>query len=346
VRLTVGGTHSQRRVWWPSVSTAVAFTALCILPIVLSSARESYWLQFSTRVLLLGLLALSADLVWGYAGIFTLGHALLFGAGAYATGLLATRRGWIELEGLLPASVFAGGLVALAIGLFLYAGGRRVGGVYVSLATLALAYAAERLANGWPALGAANGIPGLPLPKLFGYEIDLGIRFYFVAFAAFVVGYVVLRVIARSQLGLALTAVRDDEERAEFLGYSRQRIQIVALVVSGLLAGMAGGLYGLHEGFVSPGFAGVGLSTQVLLWLVLGGRGRIWGALFGVVILEVVGRVLQDRYPKLWPVMVGAALLACITFLPDGIISLPVRRLRGTVKTALHRSGMAAGALH
>jgi branched-chain amino acid transport system permease protein len=79
---------------------------------------------------------------------------------------------------------------------------------------------------------------------------------------------------------------------------------------------------------------------------VLGGRGRIWGALLGVVILEVVGRVLQDRYPKLWPVMVGAALLACITFLPDGIISLPVRRLRGNVNAALHRSGIAAEAVH
>ena len=342
----MGTIHRQRRVGWRAVPTAATFTALCILPVVLSSAGESYWLQFSTRVLLLASLALSADLAWGYAGIFTLGHALLFGVGAYTTGLLATRRGWTELEGLVPASVVAGGLLALGIGLFLYAGARRVGGVYVSLATLALAYAAERLANGWPALGAANGIPGLPLPKLFGYEIDLGIRFYFTALAAFVVGYVVLRLIARSQFGLALAAVRDDEQRAEFLGYSRQRIQIVTLVVSGLLAGMAGGLYGLHEGFVSPGFAGVGLSTQVLLWLVLGGRGRVWGALLGVVILEVVGRVLQDRYPKLWPVMVGSALLACITFLPDGVISLPVRRLRGSVKAALNRSGAAAGAVH
>ncbi len=328
--------HRPRRVSWSSVTTMLAFAALCILPVALSSAGESYWLQFSTRVLLLALLALSADLAWGYAGIFTLGHALLFGAGAYATGLLATRQGWIGLQGLVPISVAAGGLLALVIAIFLYAGGRRVGGVYVSLATLALAYAAERLANGWPALGAANGIPGLPLPTLFGYKIELGLRFYFVAFVAFLIGYVVLRVIARSQFGLALTAVRDDEERAEFLGYSRQRIQIVTLAVSGLLAGMAGGLYGMHEGFVSPGFAGVGLSTQVLLWLVLGGRGRVWGALLGVVILEVVGRVLQDRYPKLWPVMVGAALLACITFLPDGIISLPVRTLRSRVKAALH----------
>jgi branched-chain amino acid transport system permease protein len=342
----MGIMHSPRSVALRLVPTAAAFTALCILPVVLSSAGESYWLQFSTRILLLASLALSADLAWGYAGIFTLGHALLFGVGAYTTGLLATRRGWTELQELVPASVVAGGLLAFGIGLFLYAGARRVGAVYVSLATLALAYAAERLANGWPAVGAANGIPGLPLPKLFGYEIDLGIRFYFTASAAFVVGYVVLRLIARSQFGLALAAVRDDEQRAEFLGYSRQRIQIVTLVVSGMLAGMAGSLYGLHEGFVSPGFAGVGLSTQVLLWLVLGGRGRVWGALLGVVILEVAGRVFQDRYPKLWPVMVGSALLACITFLPDGMISVPVRRLRGSVKAALNRSGAAASAVH
>jgi branched-chain amino acid transport system permease protein len=102
----------------------------------------------------------------------------------------------------------------------------------------------------------------------------------------------------------------------------------VAFVLSGLIAGMTGGLYGLHEGFVSPGFVGVGLSTQVLLWLVLGGRGRVWGALLGVVMLEVLGRVMQDRYPRLWPILVGAGLLACITFLPDGIVSVPVQRLR------------------
>lgn len=331
------------RTWCSTLSTTGAFVALGILPIWLSSMDESYWLQFSTRLLLLAVLALSADLAWGFAGIFTLGHALLFGVGAYTTGMLASRWGWVELQGLIPPAILLSGLFAFAIAIFLFAGHNRVGGVYVSLATLALAYAAERLANGWPTLGAANGIPGLPIPLLFGYEIDLGIRFYYAAFVMFIVAFAVVVGVTRSQFGLSLLAVRDDEERAEFLGYSRQRIQIVALVISGLLAGMAGGMYGLHEGFVSPGFVGVGLSTQVLLWLVLGGRGRVWGALLGVVLLELLGRVMQDRYPRLWPVLVGAALLACITFLPDGIVSLPVRRLRDRVRRRA-RIGLAGAA--
>ena len=329
------------RVRWTTVSTIGAFAVLAVLPVVLSSMDQSYWLQFSTRLLLLAVLALSADLAWGFAGIFTLGHALLFGVGAYTTGMLASRWGWVELEGLIPPAIVASGLFAFAIAVFLFAGSNRVGGVYVSLATLALAYAAERLANGWPTLGAANGIPGLPIPFLFGYEIELGIRFYYTAFAVFTIAFAVVVGVSRSQFGLALLAIRDDEERAEFLGYSRQRIQIVTLVVSGLLAGMTGGLYGLHEGFVSPGFVGVGLSTQVLLWLVLGGRGRVWGALLGVVLLELLGRVMQDRYPRLWPVIVGAALLACITFLPDGIVSIPVQRFRTAVKQRL--GGRTAG---
>jgi len=328
VRLTMVVARVGERVRWSTVSTIGAFVALGALPIGLSAMDQSYWLQFSTRLLLLAVLAMSADLVWGYAGIFTLGHALLFGVGAYTTGMLASRWGWVELQGLIPPAILLSGLSAFAIAIFLFAGSNRVGGIYVSLATLALAYAAERLANGWPTLGAANGIPGLPIPLLFGYQIDLGIRFYYAAFAVFTVAFAVVVSVTRSQFGLSLLAIRDDEERAEFLGYSRQRIQIAALVLSGLLAGMAGGMYGLHEGFVSPGFVGVGLSTQVLLWLVLGGRGRVWGALLGVVLLELLGRVMQDRYPRLWPVLVGAALLACITFLPDGIVSLPVRRLR------------------
>ena len=324
--------HDSGRIRGSTPSAIGAFAVLCILPIALSSADQSYWLQFSTRLLLLAVLALSADLAWGFAGIFSLGHALLFGAGAYATGLLASRWGWVELQGLIPPAALAGGLFAMVIAVFLFAGSARVGGVYVSLATLALAYAAERLANGWPTLGAANGLPGLPIPFLFGYEIELGIRFYFAALVMFAVALLVVVGVTRSQFGLSLSAIRDDEERAEFLGYSRQRIQILVLVISGVLAGMAGGMYGLHEGFVSPSFVGVGLSTQILLWLVLGGRGRVWGALLGVVLLELLGRVMQDRYPRVWPVLVGAALLACITFLPDGIVSIPVRRLRSRLR--------------
>lgn len=331
----------RRRVPWSTLSTTLAFVALCVLPVVLSESDQSYWLQFSTRVLLLAVLALSADLAWGFAGIFTLGHALLFGVGAYATGMLAARKGWIELQGLIPPAIAASGLIALIIAAFLFAGKRRVGGVYVSLATLALAYAAERLANGWPTVGAANGIPGLPIPLLFGWVVELGIRFYFVALVAFTVAFAIIRWVTHSQFGLSLSAIRDDEERAEFLGYSRPRIQIAAFVLSGLIAGLAGGLYGLHEGFVSPGFVGVGLSTQVLLWLVLGGRGRVWGALLGVVILEVLGRVMQDRYPRLWPILVGAGLLACITFLPDGIVSVPVQRLRQRLRPDQRSSGQA-----
>jgi ABC-type branched-subunit amino acid transport system permease subunit len=116
-----------------------------------------------------------------------------------------------------------------------------------------------------------------------------------------------------------MKAVRDDEERAEFFGYRRTHVQISVLIVSAALAALAGGLFGMEEGFVSPTFIGVTLSTQVLLWVVLGGRGTLFGPLIAVGLLQFGGESLRQHYPQAWPVIVGALLLICIVYLPAGL---------------------------
>jgi branched-chain amino acid transport system permease protein len=141
----------------------------------------------------------------------------------------------------------------------------------------------------------------------------------------------------RSQFGLVMRAVRDDDERAEFLGYRRPVVQLAVFSGTAALAGLAGGLYALEEGFASPSFLGVALSTQVLVYILLGGRGTLIGPVLGVLVLEVGGQRVQKSLPTEWPIIVGAMLLLVILFLPGGLTDLRVPRwsARRTAATTL-----------
>jgi branched-chain amino acid transport system permease protein len=330
-----------------AIVTAVLVIAVVVAGPVLDAAGQSYWLIALTRALLLSVLAVSTNLAWGITGIFTLGQAVFFGAGAYAAGLLSARAGVTSLVVLGLAALGAGLAFGLVIGGFLFFGRRRVGELYVGLVTLALTYAIERLANAWDAIGAGNGIPGLPLPQFLGSEIETGLPFFWlsliVLLAVLLGGWLLLR----SQFGLVMRAVRDDDERAEFLGYRRPLVQLAVFTGTAALGGLAGGLYALEEGFASPSFLGVALSTQVLVYILLGGRGTLIGPVLGVLVLEVGGQRVQESLPTEWPIIVGSMLLLVILFLPRGLIDLrarlPHRSPRGAERAAAMTLG-AAGA--
>lgn len=299
------------------VATLVAFA---LLPPVLSAFQVS----FVTRVLLLVLFALSFDLAWGYGGIFSLGQAVFFGWGAYVAGLLATRSDVTSAFVTIPAAALTGLVLAFALGAFLFVGKRRVSLIYVSLATLAVSYACERLAAAWTEIGAANGIPSVPVLTAGATRLPPGTTFYYLALVAAAVVYLVFRYLVRSQFGLVLVAGRSDEQRVTFLGYRTARSQLLVFSLAGAVAGMSGGLYAFHEGFVSPSLLGVVLSTQAVLWVLFGGVGTLIGPVIGVVVIEVAGFQLSDRFPDYWPIILGALLLLVIVFLPNGIISLVV----------------------
>ena len=143
--------------------------------------------------------------------------------------------------------------------------------------------------------------------------------------------------ITRSQFGLVMQAVRDDDERAEFLGYRRAVIQLVVFTGTSVFAAVAGCLFALGEGFTSPTFLGVALSTQVLIYILLGGRGTLIGPVLGVLLLEVGGQRVQESLPSTWPIVISSMLLLVILFLPGGLVDLPARlrrRGRGLAPTA------------
>lgn len=298
----------------------------------LDAIGQGYWVIVLTQALLLAVLAVASDLVWGVTGIFALGQAVFFGAGAYTAALLSTKQNVSSLIVLVPSTAVVGVLAGLLVGTFLFFGRRRVGELYVALVTLALTYAIEQLANVWNAIGAGNGITGLPLPTVFGQQIATGLPLFWVAAVAVLATLALAWLLVRSQFGLAMQAVRDDSERAEFLGYKRPVIQLIVFALAAGLAAAGGGLYALAQGFVSPSFLGVALSTQVLIYILLGGRGTLLGPVIGVLVLEVGGRRIQESLPTDWPIIVGAVLLLVILFLPRGLLDI-----RSRITTLLRR---------
>lgn len=283
---------------------------------------DNFLLQLITRILIYGILVLSVEMCWGQTGIFTFGQAALFGIGGYSVGLITKNSEITDIGLLLLIAIIAGAIAGLIIGVFLFSG-KHVGELYVVLVTLAISYIFERLANSWTVLGSGNGIPGIPYPTIFGLEIDSAIGLFLLAFIFFILILFLCIYIVNSQFGLTMNAVRDDEERAEFFGYKRSVVQIVVFVFAAVLASIGGALFAVSESFVSSSMSGLGLSTTIVLWVVLGGRGTLFGPLIALAVLQVVNSEMQNVLPSLWPILVGLMLIFTMMFLPKGLVSLP-----------------------
>jgi branched-chain amino acid transport system permease protein len=296
----------------------LAFLALLVLPLELSP----FQVLFATSVMILGLLAISVDLVWGFGGIVTVGQAAFFGIGAYATGLLSTREGWTSLLVVAPLSAAAALVCAATFGAFLFLGRKPVGFVYVALATLVLSYALESVAFSWDVVGAADGIANVPLPTVGPSALEPGPAFYYVVLGILVAVYLVFRYVTRSQFGLLLAAGSEDLERVAFFGYRTTMSQVFIFAFAGGASGLAGSLYAFHQGFVGSTLLGIALSTQAIIWVLFGGRGTLIGPLVGLAAIQWTGQSLSQSVPALWQLVLGVVLLTGIMVLPNGLISL------------------------
>jgi branched-chain amino acid transport system permease protein len=314
-RLAVQPVAARRKIL-PAIELLVLGLAL-ILPLVL----QDYLTVFATRVVILALFALSFDLVWGYAGIMSFGQALFFGSAGYGVALLARDLNVTAIFLVLPAGAVIGLAFSLLLGGFLLLGRHPSSVIFVSLGTLTGSYAADRLARGWYYLGGQNGIPSIPSMTLGSYEFEEGAIFYYLALGILIVVYLLCRVLVRSQFGLALAGLRENEQRIAFFGYKVQHLKAIVFAVGGTIAGLAGSLYAFHEGFVWPNMLGVVFSTQVVLYALFGGSGTLIGAVIGAAIIEGVSFWLSDNYRDIWPIILGLLLLLVILFRPLGLIS-------------------------
>ncbi|WP_398469277.1 branched-chain amino acid ABC transporter permease [Tardiphaga sp.] len=310
---------SRRWAVLPILEVALLATGL-VLPWLL----QDYLTVYATRVLILCLFALSFDLVWGYAGIMSFGQAAFFGSAGYGVALLARDLGIVSMFLVLPAGILIGFAFALLLGGFLLLGRHPASVIFVALGTLTGSYACDRLARGWYYLGGQNGIPSIPPMTVGSYDLTEGMAFYYVALGFLIAVYLLCRFLMRSQFGLALAGLRENEQRIAFFGYKVQHLKAIIFSLAGAIAGLAGSLYAFHEGFVWPNMLGVVISTQVVLYVLFGGSGTLIGAVIGTIVIEAISFWLSNSYQDIWPIILGVLLLLVILFRPAGLVSLVV----------------------
>ena len=305
----------------PPVVVAVELAVLLCL-LLLPIFIGLFGLVFMTKVMLLAILALSFDLVWGYAGILSFGQALYFGAGCYTVALLGRDFDLAQAAVTLPAAGLAGGAIAFLMAWFLLLGRKPPSMIFVAIGTLTGSYAAERLVNASVYLGGRNGISGVPFLKLGRIEILDGAPFYYLALATLAAVYLLCRLVTRSQFGLVLAGIRDAERRLLFLGYRVAAFKAMIFTFAGVIAGVAGGLYAYNEGYAGPISLGIQLSTMAVLYVLLGGTGLLAGAVAGAFAIEGMTLVLSDRFPGFWSVLLGLLMLLVLMFGRSGLLGL------------------------
>jgi branched-chain amino acid transport system permease protein len=283
-----------------------------IFPLLMHALDQGFYLSFATRVLIYAMAAASLNLVLGYGGMVSFGHAAFFGAGAYIVGILSfegVRSLWIAW----PAAIAVAALAALVIGAI----SLRTRGVYFIMITLAFA---QMMYYVFVSLKAYGGDDGLSVPKL---PIG-GLAWYYLVLALLIVVLYFLHRLLASRFGRVIEAIRENETRAAAIGYPVYRYQLACFVISGAIAGLAGALIAHQTSYVSPGILHWVQSGTLMIMVILGGVGRFWGGPVGAVVLLTLeelfsGSPLLGPYSLHWQLPVGVILLAVVLFAPRGI---------------------------
>jgi branched-chain amino acid transport system permease protein len=288
-------------------------------------------LPLGTEILVWALFALSLDLILGYTGIVSLGHAAFFGIGAYAAGLAARWLGWTEP---ISALLFAG-LIAGAAGIVSGAVVLRTHGLTLLMLTMAVAVMLKELANklGW-LTGGADGLQGITIDPVLGlYRFDMfGRTSYVYALVVLFLAWIVVRRIVHSPFGRGLVGIRENATRMSAIGSPVMRRMVTVYAISAALAGIAGALLTQSTRYVTVNVLSLEYSGDVLIMLVLGGMGRLYGAFAGSTAFLVLRDELSKISPTYWSFGIGLLLVAVVLFARGGLLGLvdiALARVRG-----------------
>ena len=292
----------------------IGIVALLALPCLLSP----YYLGLVVKMMIFALFAMSLDLLIGYTGMASLGHAAYFGVAAYATGLLALRLDW-SVWFALPAGLFVAALTALLFGLLAL----RTRGSYFLMITLALSQVLWGIAFGWRTLtGGDDGLPEVPRPDLgLPWSMAHSTPFYYFVLFFTAVGTLLLVRIVISPFGYALRGIRESETRMLALGYNVWRYKLVCFVLAAIFAGLAGSLYVYYNRFVSPDYIHVARSAEVLLMVLLGGAGSLIGPAIGATLIVLLENIIS-AYTERWLMLLGFVYVLVALFAPNGLTGL------------------------
>ena len=312
--------HSPVAFW---TGFAVVLALLIVAPLVL----PEFWRRFMTEILIWGLLAMSSDILIGYTGMVSFGHSAFFGLGMYgAAAALLT----VKPPNLWLAIVY--GLVAAAgVAVFVAYFSTRLRDIYFSITTLIFSQIFYVMIFTWTEVtGGENGLsfrrPALAIPGLFSIPFDSNTLHWFVL-AVVAVSYLVLRRITRSPFGMVLQSIRENEPRTRAVGYAVERYKIVAVMLSGLFAGLAGVLYAVHNRFAAPDYVFFLISGEVVIFNVMGGIGTLVGPLLGAAFFLLLREGFSRFFTEFYLIPVGIIFTAMVIFMPQGLLGFLRRRL-------------------
>jgi branched-chain amino acid transport system permease protein len=297
---------------------------LLALPVVAAAMQQPFYIGLASRMLIFALAATSLNLILGFGGMVSFGHAAFVGLGAYATAILlqaGISSAWIAW----PLAMAISALFALVIGAI----SLRTQGVYFIMITLAFAQMLYYLLVSLKAYGGEDGL-SLPGRSVIGAGIDLSqdLPFYAVVLVCFVLTFLLVQRLLNARFGHALQAIRENETRMTAIGFPVYRTKLAAFTLAGALAGLAGVLTANQGGFVSPALLQWNQSGMLMVMVILGGVGHLYGGLLGAVVFLLLEEVLS-AYTIHWQFGLGAVLLAVVLSAPNGLISLLRRRPLG-----------------
>ena len=282
-------------------------------------ALPPFFLQLLTEIAIAGLFATAFNLLMGYGGMVSFGHAAYFALGAYASALLVKKAG-LPMLLALPAAPVLAALGALVLGVFIV----RLTATYFAMLSLAFGQIVFTVIFKWKSLtGGDDGILGLWPPEW----LKSPAAYYYFTVTVVALALLALRAIVDSPFGSALKAVRENPRRARYIGIDVRRHQLMAFVISGFFSGLAGGLFAFYNGSVFPDFAFFTKSFEPLVVTLLGGVGSFFGPLVGAFGFKLLEWLISREWPVYWPLVLGSVVIAVVILLPRGFVGLAGGRL-------------------
>jgi branched-chain amino acid transport system permease protein len=308
----------RKALLWAVLAAAAAF------PLLAQPLGWEFYVGFASRIMIYALAATSLNLILGYGGMLSFGHAAFVGAGAYVVGILmaeGVESAWVSW----PLAVLVAGLLAAAVG----AVSLRTRGVYFIMITLAFAQMIYYIAVGMKAYGGEEGM-NLPARSAVGFGLNLkdDATFYYVVLAILVAALYGLHRLANARFGRVIEAIRENETRMEAIGFPTYRYKLACFAIGGAIAGLAGALLANQNSYVNPNLLYWTQSGVLMIMVILGGVGALYGGLLGAVVFLVLEEVIS-LYTIHWQLGVGLILLAIVLFAPQGIAGWLARKRAG-----------------
>lgn len=326
-----------------AIVLAIILLLIFVIPPFLVSIGQAFRVNLLGRYLALAIVALGIDIIWGYTGILSLGHGLFFALGGYALAMYLQLQpdgqlpDFFSLYGVeslpifwqpfssLPFTIFAAiiipTVVAAVLGYLVFR--NRIRGVYFAILTQAALIVFFNFFNGQQKL--INGTNGLKTDTatIFGQTVGSSTvqwSFYMLTVVLLAVAYALCRWLTSGRLGRLLIAIRDDEPRVRFTGYDPTAFKVLVFAASAGLAGMSGALYTVQSGIITPKAMDIAFSIEMVIWVAVGGRASLVGAILGTLIVNFAKSFLSEKFPEVWLFFQGALFLIVVTVLPGGLV--------------------------